>query len=303
VSAFAQQLVNGVVLGAMYALLALGYTMVYGIAQLINFAHGEIFMLGAFGSLLTYTTLLPAGTPAAAALPAMLAGGMALSVSAAVALERFAYRPLRGGPRLAPLITAIGASIVLQQAVFLFVPDAGAPRPFPALVGGPPVGLGGGVSIGRPDLVVVVAAGAGMAALSAYLRRSRTGQAMQATAQDADAARLVGIDTDRAIVTAFAGLAQGLKVGQVDHRMGFVAGIKAFTAAVLGGIGNVNGAVVGGLLLGVVEVMATAYVGDVPGLARFGGGAWKDVWAFGVLILVLVARPAGLLGASTRVRT
>lgn len=303
---FFQQLVNGIVLGALYALIAVGYTMVYGIIQLINFAHGEIFMLGAFGALLTYTTLLPAGTPVVLALITMLAGGMAVSVTAGVLMERFAYRPLRGAPRLAPLITAIGVSIVLQQAVFLFVPDAKSARPFPQLVGGSPVPLGGAVTIARIDLLIVIAAIVSMVTLSAFIRRSRTGRAMQATAQDPDTAMLMGIDTNRTIVTAFvlgaalaaiAGLAQGLKVGQVDYRMGFIAGLKAFTAAVLGGIGNISGAVLGGFTLGLVEVLATQYV---PG--RFGGGAWKDVWAFVVLIVVLVFRPTGLLGESVRAR-
>jgi branched-chain amino acid transport system permease protein len=305
VDQFVQQLVNGVVLGATYGLIALGYTMVYGIVQLINFAHGEIFMLGGFGSLFTYT-VLPSGTPALVALPVMLLGGMVVSITAGVLMERFAYRPLRGAPRLAPLITALGVSIGLQELIRNFYPEAKSPLPYPQLVSGKPLTLFGDVTIGRPALITVVAAVVGMVALSTFVRTSRTGRAMQATAQDPDTARLMGIDTDRIIVTAFvlgaalaaiAGMANGLRFGQVDFRMGFLIGVKAFTAAVLGGIGNISGAVLGGFLLGLVEVMATQYV---PG--QFGGGAWKDAWAFVVLILVLVFRPTGLLGERVAAR-
>jgi branched-chain amino acid transport system permease protein len=306
VDQFLQQLVNGTVLGATYALVALGYTMVYGIVQLINFAHGEIFMLGGFGALATWTLVVPTGTPAALALLMMVIGGMLVSITAAVLIERFAYRPLRGAPRLAPLITALGVSIGLQEAIKNFYPDAKAAKPFPQLISGSPVRLGG-VAIDRPALATVAASLFLMVALSTYIRRSRTGKAMQATAQDPDTARLMGINTDRVIVTAFvlgaglaavAGVASGLRFGQVDFRMGFITGLKAFTAAVLGGIGNISGAVLGGFLLGLVEVLATQYV---PG--QFGGGAWKDGWAFVVLILVLVFRPSGLLGERVAARS
>ncbi len=302
---FLQQLVNGVVLGATYGLVALGYTMVYGIVQLINFAHGEIFMLGGFGALTTFLAL-PGGTPAAVALPIMLLGGVAVSVLAGVTMERFAYRPLRGAPRLAPLITALGVSIFLQELVRNFYPDAKSARNFPQLIDPANRVSIGGVNIGAPDLATVVVAIVGMVALATFVRRSRTGRAMQATAQDPDTARLMGVDTDRIIVTAFvlgaslaalAGIMQGLRFGQVDFRMGFLIGIKAFTAAVLGGIGNINGAVLGGFTLGLVEVMATQYAPD-----PFGGGAWKDAWAFVVLIIVLVFRPTGLLGERVAAR-
>ncbi|HUR50716.1 MAG TPA: branched-chain amino acid ABC transporter permease [Mycobacteriales bacterium] len=303
---FFQQLVNGVVLGATYGLVALGYTMVYGIVQLINFAHGEIFMLGGFGALTTYLAL-PTGTPTGVALPLMLIGGVIVSVSAAVVMERFAYRPLRNAPRLAPLITALGVSIFLQELVRNFYPDAKSPRTFPQLVSPSyQVNLGGDVRISAPALLTVVLAVVGMVSLTLFVRRSRTGRAMQATAQDPDTARLMGIDTDRIIVTAFvlgaalaavAGMAQGLRFGQVDFKMGFITGVKAFTAAVLGGIGNISGAVLGGFTLGIVEVMATQYA---PG--EFGGAAWKDAWAFVVLILVLVFRPYGLLGERVAAR-
>jgi branched-chain amino acid transport system permease protein len=306
VDLFLQQLVNGLVLGATYGLIALGYTMVYGIVQLINFAHGEIFMLGGFGALTTYLAL-PSGTPAGVALPLMLLGGMAVSVTVAVIMERFAYRPLRGAPRLAPLITALGVSIALQELIRNFYPRAKSARNFPQLVNPDRrFSLGGDVSISAPNLLTIVVAVIGMVALSTFVRRSRTGRAMQATAQDPDTARLMGIDTDRIIVTAFvlgaalaavAGLAQGLRFGQVDFRMGFITGIKAFTAAVLGGIGNISGAVLGGFTLGLVEVMATQYAPE-----PFAGGAWKDAWAFVVLIVVLVFRPTGLLGERVAAR-
>ena len=297
---FFQQLVNGLVLGATYGLIALGYTMVYGIVQLINFAHGEIFMLGGFGALTTYLSL-PSGTPAGVALPLMLLGGMVVSITAGVLMERFAYRPLRGAPRLAPLITALGVSIGLQEVVRNFYPEAKSARNFPQLVNPDKrFSLGGDVTISAPNLLTIVVAVAGMIALAMFVRRSRTGRAMQATAQDPDTARLMGIDTDRIIVTAFvlgaglaavAGVMHGLRFGQVDFRMGFITGIKAFTAAVLGGIGNISGAVLGGFTLGLVEVMATQYAPE-----PFSGGAWKDAWAFVVLIIVLVFRPTGLLG-------
>jgi branched-chain amino acid transport system permease protein len=306
VDLFLQQLVNGIVLGATYGLVALGYTMVYGIVQLINFAHGEIFMLGGFGALTTYLAL-PTGTPAGVALPLMLLGGMFVSITAGVLMERFAYRPLRGAPRLAPLITALGVSIFLQELVRNFYPEAKSARNFPQLVDPDRrFSLVGGASISAPSLLTVVLAVVGMVALSTFVRRSRTGRAMQATAQDPDTARLMGIDTDRIIVTAFvlgaglaavAGLAQGLRFGQVDFRMGFLVGIKAFTAAVLGGIGNISGAVLGGFTLGIVEVMATQYAPE-----PFAGGAWKDAWAFVVLIIVLVFRPTGLLGERVAAR-
>jgi branched-chain amino acid transport system permease protein len=307
VDLFFQQLVNGVVLGATYGLVALGYTMVYGIVQLINFAHGEIFMLGGFGALSTYVYLIPAGTPTLLALTLMLLGGIVVSVTAAVLMERYAYRPLRSAPRLAPLITALGVSVALQEAVRNFYPKAKSPINFPQLVDpAKHFSLGGDVSIDAPSLLTVVLAVVGMIVLSSFVRKSRTGRAMQATAQDPDTARLMGIDTDRIIVTAFvlgatlaavAGMAQGLRFGQVDPTMGFITGVKAFTAAVLGGIGNISGAVLGGFTLGLVEVMATQYAPD-----PFSGGAWKDAWGFVVLIVVLVFRPTGLLGERVAAR-
>ncbi|REF34735.1 branched-chain amino acid ABC transporter permease [Thermasporomyces composti] len=311
---FLQQLINGLSLGALYALIAVGYTVVYGIIQLINFAHGEIFMVGAFGALAVWTAFF-SDTTALWVLPFMVVAAMAASVGTAVLMERFAYRPLRRAPRLAPLITAIGVSIFLQEAVRLFFgkipgfPDAKKAIPFPQIdvLTGPAIRIGGPdsvigqITVQRAAAFTIVSLIVCTVALWFFVNRTRTGRAMQATSQDPDTARLMGINVDRIIVTAFAvgaalaaiaGIAHGLRYTNIDFRMGFLAGLKAFTAAVLGGIGNINGAVVGGLVLGVAEAMAIQYV---PG--QFGGSAWKDVWAFVVLILVLVFRPQGILGA------
>ena len=304
---FLQQLINGLSLGALYALIAVGYTVVYGIVQLINFAHGEIFMMGAFGSLATWL-VVPGSSRSLLMLPIMLIGGVAVAVGIALLTERLAYRPLRNAPRLAPLITAIGVSIFLQEFVRLFFgsipsfPDAKSAIPFPQIdvVTGPAVNLGG-VIIQRAALFTLIALAVSATFLFIFVNRTRLGRAMQATSQDPDTSRLMGINVDKIIMVAFAlgaalaavaGLAWGLRYTNIDFRMGFLAGLKAFTAAVLGGIGNINGAVLGGLVLGVVETLATSFI---PG--TFGGSAWKDVWAFVLLILVLVFRPQGLLGA------
>lgn len=306
---FFQQLINGLSLGALYALVAVGYTVVYGIVQLINFAHGEIFMVGSFGA---YATWLLMGQPTnwdtvttlTVMLPVMLIGGIVASVTVALITERFAYRPLRNAPRLAPLISAIGVSVFLQEAVRLFYgripgfPDAKSAVPFPSIAGisGGTIAIGG-VLIQMSTVFTLVALVICTVFLWYFVNRTKTGRAMVATSQDPDTARLMGINVDRVIVAAFAvgaglaavaGVAHGLRYGNIDFRMGFMAGLKAFTAAVLGGIGNINGAVVGGLVLGVVEALASSYLGT---------SAWKDVWAFILLILVLVFRPQGLLGA------
>ncbi|MFB6957287.1 branched-chain amino acid ABC transporter permease [Streptomyces sp. NPDC056309] len=298
-----QQLVNGLLLGSMYGLVAIGYTMVYGIVQLINFAHGEIFMTGAFGALSVYLWVLPEGTSMWVALPLMLMGAIIVAVLVAVGAERFAYRPLRGAPRLAPLITAIGLSLALQQAVWAWFPEAKSARTFPQIDGGP-FDIGS-VTIQTGDIFLLIAAPLSMAILGYFVMKTRTGRGMQATAQDPDTAKLMGVNTDRIIVIAFAlgaafaavgGVAYGLKYGQIEFRMGFLLGLKAFTAAVLGGIGNIYGAMIGGIVLGVAETLATAYIADIPGMDKFGSNTWADVWAFVLLILVLLFRPQGLLG-------
>ena len=284
--------------------------MVYGIVQLINFAHGEIFMIGAFGALVHLAGPRRRARPALLLLPFMLVGGIVVAVGVALLTERFAYRPLRNAPRLAPLITAIGVSIFLQEVgPAVLRPDPRLPRrqarrsrsrrstTSPVR----PFSIGGAdASSGRRCSPWSRWRSARSSCIF-FVNRTRLGRAMQATSQDPDTARLMGINVDRIIMVAFAlgaalaavaGLAYGLRYTNIDFKMGFLAGLKAFTAAVLGGIGNINGAVVGGLVLGVVEVLATTYI---PG--QFGGSAWKDVWAFVLLILVLVFRPQGLLGA------
>jgi branched-chain amino acid transport system permease protein len=277
--------------------------MVYGIVQLINFAHGEIFMTGAFGALTVYVYVLPGGTSMWIALPLMLIGAALVATLVAVGAERFAYRPLRTAPRLAPLITAIGLSLALQQAVWAWYPEAEAARTFPSIPGGP--FHIGDVTIQTGDVFLLIAAPVSMAILAYFVMRTRTGRGMQATAQDPDTAKLMGVNTDRIIVVAFAlgavfaavgGVAYGLKYGQIDFRMGFILGLKAFTAAVLGGIGNIYGAMLGGVVLGIAESLSTAYIADIPGMDKFGSQSWADVWAFVLLILVLLFRPQGLLG-------
>jgi branched-chain amino acid transport system permease protein len=290
-----QPLVNGITKGSYYALIALGYTMVYGIIQLINFAHGEVYMLGAFIGLWTFNFGASAFGWAAGsliALAAVLVVSTAFTPTVGIALERFAYRPLRNAPRLAPLITALGASFVLQQAVAVFYSRDFLP--FPQLF--PATGFTiAGVTIRWLWVFMVVIALALMGALGAFIRGTRLGKAMRATAEDRDTARLMGIDVDRIILLTFVigsalagvgGVLTGLYLGQVNFFMGFIAGLKAFTAAVLGGIGNITGAVLGAFLLGILESYGTQYL----------GGQWQDVFAFGVLILVLVFRPTGLLG-------
>ncbi|MDT7845598.1 branched-chain amino acid ABC transporter permease [Streptomyces justiciae] len=307
---FLQLLTDGLVLGSMYGLIAVGYTMVYGILQIINFAHGEIFMLGGFGALFVYAWV-PAlhETSLWVALPVMLVVAVLVSTTAAVAAERFAYRPLRGASRLAPLITAIGLSLFLQQVVFNFFTLPGssvgvtAPVPFPQLPGRP-LHLGG-VTVSYAAILTVVVAAAAMTGLAYFVGRTRTGRAMQATAQDPKTARLMGIDTDRiivvafaigAVLAAFACVTQGLRLGTISYNMGFIAGLKGFTAAVLGGIGNIHGAMLGGVVLGVAESLASGLLPHIPSLDTFGGSVWKDVWAFVILIVVLLVRPQGLLG-------
>jgi branched-chain amino acid transport system permease protein len=303
VTQFLQQLSNGVVLGAMYGLIALGYTMVYGIIQLINFAHGDIFMLGAFGGLFVYNRVPESmQEQQLIALPLCLLAGIVWAVAAAVIMERVAYRPLRNANRLAPLITAIGVSAVIEEGTRLWYPGAKNALRFPQLLPDGAFEIGG-VRITWANLIVVIVALILMMALQAFVLKSRTGRAMRATAQDPDTAQLMGVDINRVIVTTFAlgavlaavaGVLQGARLGTVRFDDGFVAGLKAFTAAVLGGIGNITGCVVGGFIIGIVEVMAIQY------LPR--GSGFKDLWAFVVLILVLVFKPRGLFGEEVATR-
>jgi branched-chain amino acid transport system permease protein len=297
---FIQQIINGVTLGSVYAVVALGYTMVYGIIQLINFAHGELVMIGAMVALSVIGLLAPAGLPAPVTL--LLAAACAVPVCMALGygMERAAYRPLRGAPRLAPLITAIGVSIILQHVAMMIW--SRNPLAFPQLVPARSFGIGG-ATISAVQVLVITLSLVMMGGLAFLIYRTRLGTAMRATAQNAQVAALMGIDTNRIVAMTFvigaalaavAGLMVASYYGIAHYTMGAGLGLKAFCAAVLGGIGNVPGAMVGGLVLGVVEALGAGYIGDFTN--NFFGSNYQDVFAFLVLILVLVFRPSGLLG-------
>ncbi|MGH3757103.1 branched-chain amino acid ABC transporter permease [Actinophytocola sp.] len=299
-----QQIANGIVLGSTIGLIALGYTMVYGIIQLINFAHGEVFMVGAFGGLAIYRWVLPETWREMwyVALPAMLLGGVLVAVVIGVLVERFAYRPLRNAPRLAPLITALGVSVALQEAIRLWFPDADAAQPFPRVFINARIDLGI-IDISASGLLLIVVSIGLAVLLQAYVSRSRMGRAMRATSQDRDTARLMGVNPDRVIVLTFvlgaalagvAGVLYGSYITNVDNSIGFQNGIFAFTAAVLGGIGSLRGAMIGALIIGLIKTLGGQYL---PG-----GTQYDYVWIFVVLILVLVFRPQGLFGEAERVR-
>ena len=294
-----QQFQNFLTLGAVYALVALGYTMVYGIIELINFAHGDVFMVGAFVSMWIMSVPLGlADRPIED--PIQLTGVLLIVVFATmlvmgltgVIIERFAYRPLRHAPRLAPLITAIGVSFILQnivQAIF-----SSSPRTVPQIFPRIKLDLLGG-SIGVLNIFMVIIAVALMIALQLFVSRTRLGRAMRSTAQDREAAELMGVDINQTIAITFflaaalagsAGVIQGLYFGSIQFNLGFFAGLKAFTAAVLGGIGNTTGAAIGGFVIAFIEVFA----------AQLGFSRWSEVAVFTVLILVLVFRPSGILG-------
>lgn len=296
---FLQQIINGLTLGSIYALVALGYTMVYGILGLINFAHGDVVMIGAMVALTVASQLV-------GVLPAPVVVLIGLAVAAAVcmvlgfSIERIAYRPLRKAPRLAPLITAIGVSIVLQQLAMIFW--GRGYHPVPALLPSASHELFG-AHFNDLQLLIMVVAGTTMAGLMLLVNRTRLGRAMRATAENPEIASLMGVDVNRIIsatfvigsaLAALAGVMVSAHYGVAHYSMGFLLGIKAFTAAVLGGIGNLGGAMIGGLLLGIIEALGAGYIGDLTG-GVFGSN-YQDVFAFLVLIVVLVFRPSGLLG-------
>jgi branched-chain amino acid transport system permease protein len=304
VTTLLQQIANGLVLGATIGLIALGYTMVYGIIQLINFAHGEVFMVGTFGGLAVWRWVLPESVRDDwyISLPAMLVGAVVVAVVIAVAMERFAYRPLRNAPRLAPLITALGVSVALQEAVRLWFPDADAAQPFPRVFIDASINIGP-VQLEATEVLLIVVSIVLAVLLQAYVNRSKLGRAMRATSQDRDTARLMGINPDRVIVVTFvlgaalagiAGVLYGANINNVDTSIGFQNGIFAFTAAVLGGIGSLRGAVIGAFVIGLVKTLSGQYM---PG-----GTQYDYVWIFVILILVLVFRPQGLFGDVERVR-
>jgi branched-chain amino acid transport system permease protein len=297
-----QQIINGLVLGSMYALVALGYTMVYGIINLINFAHGEVLMVGALVSWSTLDGLQPLLPQVPGWVLLLLSMVVACTVSAGLnfAIEKIAYRPLRNAPKLAPLITAIGMSILLQTlAMIVWKPNY---KPFPTLLSTTPIAIGEAV-ITPTQLMILGVTAVALAVLSWLVHSTRLGRAMRATAENPRVASLMGVNPDRiisatfvigAVLAAIAGVMWASNYGTVHHAMGFLPGLKAFTAAVFGGIGNLAGAVVGGLLLGLIESIGSGYLGELTGGVL--GSNYTDILAFIVLIAMLTLRPSGLLG-------
>jgi len=312
-STFFVLLVNGLTLGSVYALIALGYTMVYGILKLLNFAHGEIYMFGAFAG---YGILSIAGTPGTPGIPfnpgipiallivLMFGAGMAVSGLLGVVVERVAYRPLRNAPRIAPLISALGVSFFLQNAALLLFTsnfrsydtyDLGIKQ---GQVLGPLFSIGihvGNLNIALVQIIVMATAAGLCIALTLFVGRTQIGRAMRATSVDREAASMMGIDVDRVIMVTFllgsvlagaAGVMSGLVFQRVFHYMGFEAGLKAFTAAVVGGIGSIPGAMIGGMLIGIAESMVTGYISST----------YTNLIVFGILIVMMLVRPTGLLG-------
>lgn len=294
---FIQLFLSGLTRGSIYALIALGYTMVYGIIQLINFAHGEIYMIGAFVALIVSGVLTIYGFTGVSIL--ILAALVAMIYAAAYGytLEKIAYRPLRGSPRLSPLISAIGMSIFLQNYVLLAqTPDF---LPFPQLV--PEFEFMQPLAhlIGSAQIIILAVTALTMIVLTVLIKYTKIGKAMRATQQDLTMARLTGVNVDRVIsmtfiigsvLAAIGGVLVGSYIGQINFYIGFIAGIKAFTAAVLGGIGNVPGAVIGAMVLGLSEAYAAGYISS----------AYEDVFAFGILVLILIFRPSGILGKTVK---
>ncbi|HVX92388.1 MAG TPA: branched-chain amino acid ABC transporter permease LivH [Xanthobacteraceae bacterium] len=294
---FVQQLINGVTLGSIYGLIAVGYTMVYGIIGMINFAHGDIFMVGAFVALIAFLVLVTIGlTAVPLALFFVLLIAMALTALYGWTVERIAYRPLRRSFRLAPLISAIGMSIVLQN--YVQVAQGARVKPLPPLIEGTHTlfsGDGFSVQLSDVQMIVVVVTFVLMAAFSWIVARTRLGRDMRACEQDIRMTALLGVDVDRTIsltfvlgaaLAAVAGIMYLLYYGVIDFFIGFVAGVKAFTAAVLGGIGSLPGAMLGGMLIGLIETFWSAYFSI----------EYKDVAAFSILVIVLIFLPTGILG-------
>ncbi len=291
---FFQQLTNGLAIGGIYALIALGYTMVYGVMRLINFAHGDLFTIGAYFGL-SIITAFALHNYVGAFLGVLILAIMVIVLVAIVGaiLERAAYRPLRHSPRLSAVVSALGASVVLQNTVMLVYGARFQVYP-QGILPMTPITIFG-VSVPLMRIVLFLTSGVLMIGLYLFIQRTKIGTAIRAAAIDQGAARLMGIDVDRVILIVFligpglggmAGLMVGLFYGQINFTMGWIYGLKAFTAAILGGIGNIPGAMVGGILLGVIEALGSAYISI----------AWKDAIAFLVLILILIVRPTGLLG-------
>jgi branched-chain amino acid transport system permease protein len=299
---FIQQIINGLVAGSMYALVALGYTMVYGIIGLINFAHGEVLMIGALTSWSIIGLMQDAmpGTPGYVILFISLIIACVVAGSLSFVMEKVAYRPLRNSPRLAPLITALGMSIFLQtMAMIIWKPNY---KPYPTLMPRTPFEIGGAVITPTQVLILGMTA-VTLAILMWLVNYTKLGRAMRATAENPRVASLMGIKPNTvisatfvigAVLAAVAGVMWAANYGTVQHTMGFLPGLKAFTAAVFGGIGNLGGAVVGGILLGLIESLGAGYIGDLTGGVL--GSHYSDIFAFIVLIAVLTLRPSGLLG-------
>ena len=294
---FIQQLLNGLIKGSLYAMMALGYTMVYGILGIINFAHGEVFMIGAMVAMSALTLLLGMGMPAVPALLAAILLAMMACMATSFLIERLAYRPLRHAHKLAPLITAIGVSFMLQALAMLIW--GREHFPFPEVFPAERITLFGNVGITLREIIIVAVSMLMMGGLFVLVNRTRLGRAMRATAENVNVTALMGVNPNKVISATFmigAALAAVAGVlfasnygGKVHFYMGFIPGMKAFVAAVLGGIGNIPGALVGGLVLGLVEALGAGYI----------SAEYEDVFAFVVLVAVLVFRPSGLLGQRT----
>ncbi|RZT95342.1 branched-chain amino acid ABC transporter permease [Rivibacter subsaxonicus] len=297
---FIQQIINGLVLGSMYALVALGYTMVYGIINLINFAHGEVLMVGALTSWTVVTLLAGVGLPGWLLLLISLIAAIVVCAALNYSIEKIAYRPLRNAPRLAPLITAMGMSLLLQTlAMIIWKPNY---KSFPTLLPNEVYDVGGAV-ITFTQIVILVTTVIVLGGLMWLVNKTKLGRAMRATAENPKVAALMGVRPDMVIsatfiigaaLAALAGVMWASNYGSVQHTMGFLPGLKAFTAAVFGGIGNLPGAMVGGVLLGLIESLGAGYIGVLTGGVL--GSHYQDIFAFIVLILVLTLRPQGLLG-------
>lgn len=297
-----QQLMNGLVMGCMYALVALGYTMVYGVLNLINFAHGDVLMVGAMVgiSILKGLQIVAPGLPGYAQLMIAILGAIPVCIAVNVLIERVAYRRLRNAPRLAPLITAIGVSFLLQT--FSMMIWGRNPVSFPPILSSTPIKLGGAV-VSVTQLILLVLSVIAMLGLVTLVEKTKLGRAMRATAENPRVAGLMGIDTNRVVVATFAigaalaaiaGVMWAANYSSAQFSMGFMPGLKAFCAAVLGGIGNIYGAMVGGILLGIIESLGAGYIGDLTGGVL--GSNYQDIFAFIVLIFVLTLRPAGIMG-------
>jgi branched-chain amino acid transport system permease protein len=299
---FIQQIINGLVLGSMYALIALGYTMVYGVLNLINFAHGDVLMVGAMVAvtILKFVQTVAPNLPGIVKLGIAIIGAIPVCILVNIIIERVAYRRLCNAPRLAPLITAIGVSILLQT--FAMMIWGRSPVPFPQVMSSESFNILGAL-ISQTQVMLLVLATAAMVGLVLLVEKTKMGRAMRATAENPRVAGLMGVDSNKVIVMTFAigaalaavaGVMWGANYSSAQFAMGFVPGLKAFSAAVLGGIGNIYGAMVGGILLGLIESLGAGYIGDLTG--GFLGSHYQDIFAFVVLIIVLTLRPSGIMG-------